>query len=313
MDDWRPVTSKSTGKVYWYNKKTKKTSWTKPVSGVESRDFSKSWNAVYNSVKTRLFQQAMCDRTTGHRILDLGCGAGDVDKVLYDELEYYVGVDASQSNADKWVDRVKNWEKKGLKIGDKTYKAAPYFDPGNPTGHSYYCIREDTSKLTCNASLVVENMLSVSFPKSTTFNLVSAHFSLDFVWKNMGAAQSLVFKISESLERGGAFVGIVLDDKAVQSVLENHYWLPPGYSFEKKSNGELLFNKMTIYPIKEEVFRYVLRKYGFRVVDSVNMNTYADTWHISSVFNVSESKETTAIKGLFRIFYAVKNLWRSNN
>lgn len=166
--EWTEKVSKSTGKTYWYNERTKESTWTRPVSVhydrrgcVDERSRESSPTLEFRN-NQNLFKRYLIDRTVPKkeaRLLDLGCGqGGDLSKCAEVHVAYYMGIDVSEASIKFARDRAISLREKRDR-----YKS------------SSECIR--------HFEFFHGDMLDIagSFPIEKPFDVVLSMFSLHYV------------------------------------------------------------------------------------------------------------------------------------
>lgn len=293
MDDWQPITSKKTGKVYWYNKKTKKSSWKRPVEQANKKKKQKAHHApLLNGVCKRLLRDAVL----GHAsisVLDLGCGDGYLLGCLEEEI------------------------KDGTQLG-------MYYDRV-----SYLGIDLDEAKLRTararqlhhvEASFVCADVNNWKHEGGPPFNVVVTR-CMHFFWSD-----DFVRRISACTAHRGKFSGIFIDHAVAKNIAEGTYGkVPKQYAVDQSFSPTepdgvyyTLKNKM-VRRVDEAMFSSILRHHSFLPLANVTGIDRTDKSLLASPFQslvefahlhrvpYHEGVEMeTSVCGMYKVFVAVR-------
>ena len=223
MSDWVPITSKKSGKVYWYNKKTKKSSWTKPGNIVNNRTTKKvnnDYQQIIHGVAKRLVHDAVCGRDK-FNILELGCGKGLLYKHIKDTYGetcvHYIGIDSSKN-----------------KIKQALASVQPNSSP---------------------LCTFIHHDLTNGIPRDKIsigcIDIVYVH-SLHYIW-----GRDLIETISQYLVHGGRFVGTFLDYNIVKNIVEKRYKVPKTHSIQQDVTFTMAKGEEEMYFIKQKYIHHI--------------------------------------------------------
>ena len=203
--------------VYYFNNINRNKLSTKPMA-----DF-------HSFIKKKLISKYS---KKGDKLIDFACGkGGDINHWIDSNIEYVVGLDVNRDNLDNLNNGLCN---RVLNMKDKK----------NKIYNNIIAIWADSSKLLSNSSagkddlnkyyldIVYANtaLEDIKSPKLTNFygmgnngfDICSSQFSFHYFFENDVKLDIFFKNVSESIKKGGKFVGTCLDGKKVFNLLKDN-------------------------------------------------------------------------------------------
>jgi len=237
MDEWKPVVSRKNGKVYWFNTRTKKSSWKNPnkKAGDNKKDSKKaSGRSVLALVDERLLADALGGKHKEEvHVLHIGCG-GKGNTVL-------------------------DWLRKRQRDngGSFRYVGVDTTIPEEPSASSivYYC-----------HDVVAEGLPVELLDQQRRFDVVLVQ-GLQFIWRS-----GVIQDIAAVTKYGGTFCGTLANYTILEKIVKGTYKSPNEYTIESdvyyspsEGGGEkyIAMQGRAAAAITEDEFVSTLRTHSF--------------------------------------------------
>lgn len=159
----------------------------------------------HNQIKSDLYTNIR-KLSTGGKLLEIGSGrAGDIHKWRGNKYNEVVGIEYSSENikhAEKRLSAMKKNRKLAKTLGKITFIHGDFNEPIYP---DYQFALSEANKLKAEQELVAKY----------SFDVVSCQFALHYFFKSKDTVRQMIENVSDSLKKGGYFIGTVFDGKHV--------------------------------------------------------------------------------------------------
>lgn len=247
---WVPKKSRSSGKTYYFNTDTGKTSWKKPKQSFMQRETTerKSETKVANAYSTMTSNAKVVSRARTKKIraynnvikresirfciggdmikikvLDLACGrGGDLGKILcHPMVRRYRGVDISDKAVKEAIRRSKQYNQ---------YAAVVDFECIDVTKHDWgkwNVLERDIGSCVSHHLLETRKLNEVYDASSHHFGFINCQYAFHYFCKTKKMASYMLKKIHDSLTVGPAcFCMTVPNSERIQEAISGMYKLP---------------------------------------------------------------------------------------
>ena len=207
---------------------------------------TKAMNDFHSYVKKNLIKNYS---RPGNNLLDISCGrGGDLNHWIDAQLNYIIGADYNRENLDNPDNgacvRILNNQDKTNYLADNTLfiwgdSSKNYIngDAGKDELNKYYLdiiYGNANSKSINNRKL--ENIYNLgNLEKGFGFDIVSCQFSFHYFFENREKLDGVLSNVSNSLKKGGIYIGTTLDGKKVFDLLKKEK------TVMKHKNSQLLW------------------------------------------------------------------------
>lgn len=159
----------------------------------------------HNQIKSDLYTNIR-KLSTGGKLLEIGSGrAGDIHKWRGNKYNEVVGIEYSSENikhAEKRLSAMKKNRKLAKTLGKITFIHGDFNEPIYP---DYNFALSEANKLKAEQELIAKY----------SFDVVSCQFALHYFFKTKDTVRQMIENVSDSLKKGGYFIGTVFDGKRV--------------------------------------------------------------------------------------------------
>lgn len=159
----------------------------------------------HNQIKSDLYTDVR-KLSTGGKLLEIGSGrAGDIHKWRANKYNEVVGIEYSSENikhAEKRLSAMKKNKKLAKTLGKITFIHGDFNEPIYP---DYQFAISEANKLKAKDELVAKY----------SFDVVSCQFALHYFFKSKETVRQMIENVSDSLKKGGYFIGTAFDGKRV--------------------------------------------------------------------------------------------------
>ena len=207
---------------------------------------TKAMNDFHSYIKKSLI---MNNSRPGNNLLDISCGrGGDLNHWIDSKLNYIVGVDYNRENLDNPDNgacvRILNNQDKTSNLADNILfiwgdSSKNYIDgeAGKDELNKYYLDiiygNADQRKINNNKLEKIYNIGNIE--NGLGFDIVSCQFSFHYFFENTDKLDGVLSNVSNSLKKGGVFIGTTLDGKKVFDLLKKEK------TVMKHNNSQLLW------------------------------------------------------------------------
>lgn len=252
---WVPKTSRSTGKTYYYNTETKKTTWIKPEelsspttnndrkeavknekrvasayskvaegAGKEARANTKKIRKWNNLIKRHMINNNI-PPMQDIKVLDLCCGrGGDMGKLLqHSNVKKYRGIDISDGAIKEAIKRSEVHNKHG------TWMDFLVLDVANSTAESWTGYNAHEAQSWVEDPVYSITLLNEQYDATAHhFSLINMQYALHYMCKTKKSARDFLKRVCFSLDHGpfGAFIGTVPSSERIRQAVRGDYKLP---------------------------------------------------------------------------------------
>ena len=247
---WIPKKSRSTGKVYFYNTETKKTSWTKPKeerkpflvrekaagerevvadaysnmtqnAKVVSRKRTKKIRTYNNVIKREAIRFCIGGCMVKKKVLDLCCGrGGDLGKILsHPTVRRYRGVDISDEAVVEAIRRVEQYNQ---------YAAIVDFECMDAVKEDWTSFSPIERGLDITKYVYDTRMLNEPYNASKhTFSFINCQYAFHYFCKTKELAKQMLTKIHDSMSMGPSCICLTIPNgQRIQDAIIGNYKLP---------------------------------------------------------------------------------------
>ena len=249
---WIPKKSRSTGKTYYYNTETKKTSWVKPKEKKQpfmcretvheekkeavanaysdmtqnakavSRKRTKKIRTYNNVIKREVIRFCIGGSMIKIKVLDLCCGrGGDLGKILsHPTVRRYRGVDISDEAVIEAIRRVKQYNQYAAIVDFECMDAV------KEDWATFNPLERDIG--TMSRHLHDTRMLNEPYDASKhTFSFINCQYAFHYFCKTKETAKTMLKKIHDSMAVGPSSLCVTLpNSQRIQDAIRGMYKLP---------------------------------------------------------------------------------------